>query len=814
MPKNTIFKEKDIINDQDSLRRPTDNVELHYLNSSSRDFSNAYNNNQFDIRNNPKIDSSVSSGEQSQSDIFSTSQPSPDDIPHSKWLDNQDLRPTPVKDRTWGPWTSYLFWFSAAANLSNWYSPTSFMTTGLTMWEALFVHFGGQAVAGIFMAINGRGGAIYHIGYPVIVRASFGWLGAVWPIIQRIVMSIIWNGVNVVQGGQCVYVMLHAIFPSIANLPNGMAKTDALNTGGMIGLTIFWFILTLCLWFIPIPKLRFFLVTKVPVFAISAIAMLVWTLTLSGGLPHEVISSRNGKVLTKSERNWLLCRFIFLSWANNSTFIVNAADLQRYTRRPNDAIFGQIFGFPISNFIIGLVGVIVGATSVKVIKTDGGTNGGVAGSSKSTTGQVIWNPIIYLDMIQTQNYTAANRAGAFMLAFCFAYCGLFSCIVENILPAGNDLSALWPKYLTIRRCFIICALLTFACVPWKLLGTANNFISWLSSYQIFLSSVTGVMLCHYYFISGGLLMVEPDLFSSSKNGVYYYTYGINIRAYISYFLGMAPNFYGFLGQVGLNITTTGKRLYYFAYPIGVFVSFVTYFIFSIAYPPKYTTIEYVDVEETDNIDKNTHEIQHGIRRTRSEKSISNLFSRKTRPNYTHNEFNIVSHPRSEVDMGEAQTSDIVDKNRGDIEKRPVYLRHGMVSSQRKEELLENSSQFKSQPQDIVSPIPDEPGSEFPSRIHQTQWSNQRKKTKRAKRFGIIPIFTLHWREPSDFISRDDPCLQQVDRATEESNNTIVSTTFTTNTTIAQTPCEKLMKIIPFNCGLKRQKSLDFQTRHF
>lgn len=164
---------------------------------------------------------------------------SPRDVPYSKWLNNKDLRPTPVEQRTWGLWTSYLFWFSAAANLSNWYSPTSFMTTGLTMWESLGCHLVGQFVSGVTMALSGRPGAVYHVGYPVIARSSFGWLGAVWPVIQRVAMSIIWNGVNLVQGGQCVYVMLHAIFPSIPKLPNGLSKDDALDTGGMIGMLIF-----------------------------------------------------------------------------------------------------------------------------------------------------------------------------------------------------------------------------------------------------------------------------------------------------------------------------------------------------------------------------------------------------------------------------------------------------------------------------------------------------------------------------------------------------------------------------------------------
>jgi cytosine/uracil/thiamine/allantoin permease len=90
-------------------------------------------------------------------------------------------------------------------------------------------------------------------GYPILNRASFGIFGAWWPTFNRAVMAIVWNGVNAVQGGQCIYVMLHALTPRIANIKNIMGTGSALDSGGMIGFGIFW-ILTCCFLVIPIPK--------------------------------------------------------------------------------------------------------------------------------------------------------------------------------------------------------------------------------------------------------------------------------------------------------------------------------------------------------------------------------------------------------------------------------------------------------------------------------------------------------------------------------------------------------------------------------
>ena len=119
-------------------------------------------------------------------------------------LDNDSIRPTPVKDRTWSQLTYIVFWWSATANVSNLYSASTGMALGLTMWETIACSFGGQFLAGCLMALNGRGGAMYRIPFPVLCRSSFGVWGALWPTFNRAAMSIVWNGVNSVQGAQCL----------------------------------------------------------------------------------------------------------------------------------------------------------------------------------------------------------------------------------------------------------------------------------------------------------------------------------------------------------------------------------------------------------------------------------------------------------------------------------------------------------------------------------------------------------------------------------------------------------------------------------
>jgi NCS1 family nucleobase:cation symporter-1 len=89
--------------------------------------------------------------------------------------------------------------------------------------------------------------------------------------------------------------------------------------------------------------------------------------------------------------------------------------------------------------------------------------------------------------------------------------------------------------------------------PWNLLKSSNNFTSYLSAYSVFLSSIAGVMVriilqarfavlvfvtltgtlvlgqvTEYYVIRRGHYNVA-DLYRTSQDTWYWYTYGVNFR---------------------------------------------------------------------------------------------------------------------------------------------------------------------------------------------------------------------------------------------------------------------------------------------
>ncbi len=115
--------------------------------------------------------------------------------------------------------------------------------------------------------------------------------------------------------------------------------------------------------------------------------------------------------------------------------------------------------------------------------------------------------------------------------------------------------------------------------------TSFAFTSYLGSYQIFLSSIIGVMLADYYFVRRGYLNIG-ELFSGSSKGIYYYAHGWNWRAYTAYIAGIVPCFPGFLHAVGVaGIPIGAQRLYVFALPVGIICAAAVYCAINYFWPP-------------------------------------------------------------------------------------------------------------------------------------------------------------------------------------------------------------------------------------
>ncbi|KAI0798964.1 permease for cytosine/purines, uracil, thiamine, allantoin-domain-containing protein [Xylaria sp. FL0064] len=474
-------------------------------------------------------------------------------------LTNNDLKPVEPPRRQWGPWNFVGFWIADSFNINTWMISSTSIVNGLSWWQAWISVWLGYAIAGAFVCTTGRIGATYHIGFPVVNRASFGIWGSLWPVLNRAVLAAFWYGVQAYIGGHCVYLMIRSIWLSWDRdtIPNTFAANSGTTTADYASFFIFWLVSLPAIWF-PVHKVRHLFTVKAYFVPTAGIAFFIWALVRAGGAGPIV---KQPAKLHGSDLAWEFVKGVLSSIANFATLIVNDPDFARFAGKPRDAFWSQLLTIPIGFAVTCFVGIFVSSSSVVIYP---GT-------------EPIWDPLDLLERF-IDDGGPAQRFGVFVIALAFALAQLGTNIAANSISAGTDFTALLPRFLNIRRGGYLCAAIGLALCPYQFLSSSNNFETYLSAYSVFLSSIAGVMVSDYYFVRRGYLGVK-ELYDPRRSSPYYFAYGFNWRAYAGYIAGILINVVGFVGAVnGGEVPIGATYIYNVNYFAGFIVSALTYWV--------------------------------------------------------------------------------------------------------------------------------------------------------------------------------------------------------------------------------------------
>ncbi|KAI8805681.1 uracil permease-like protein [Cladochytrium replicatum] len=470
-------------------------------------------------------------------------------------LQNDDLKPVEPSRRTWRAYNFVGFWISDGFNLTTWTIASAFLVAGLSAWDAWATVWIGYVFTGVMVALGGRVGAVHHIGFPVAARASFGIYGALWPVLNRAMMACVWYGVQSWIGGTCITQMIRSIVPSYYDIPNTMPESTGITTRDFVSFIIFWTISLPAIYF-PVEQIRHLFTLKMILTPIGAIIFFVWSIVRAGGI-GPILSQP--ATISGSEWTWVFVAGIFANVANFATLIVNDADFTRFADKPSSALLPQVITIPMTFVIVSFVGIVVSSSSTVIYK------------------ETIWSPLDLLGRLLDGEPSGAVRFGVFFISLCFVLAQIGVNIAANSVSAGSDMTALLPRYVSLRRGGFICAVVGLVMCPWNLLSSSNRFTTYLGAYSVFLSAISGVLMCDYYVIRRGSLKVA-ELYSTKKTGDYWYNYGISWKAYVAYFAGILVNIVGFVGAVTSPISETASQMYNFAYIIGFGVSAIIYYV--------------------------------------------------------------------------------------------------------------------------------------------------------------------------------------------------------------------------------------------
>jgi len=228
--------------------------------------------------------------------------------------------------------------------------------------------------------------------------------------------------------------------------------------------------------FVSPQKIRYLFLAKTIIVPPTWLALLIWAFVK---VPPNIYIPTPGNALSGNDLRWARLSAFNSAFGFFATAGLNISNLTvsdpmlcdllypcdnhlRDMRKPKgraciyDLIQTKLISF-LSQYIQLLV-IPVGFTLASFV--------GMAVTSAGVTlyGQVLWDPLKLIDHWD-------NRACAFFTSLTFVLSTLAVNVSANSLGVGNEMAAMYPRYIDIRRGQIICAFLGgWAFCPWKILA--------------------------------------------------------------------------------------------------------------------------------------------------------------------------------------------------------------------------------------------------------------------------------------------------------------------------------------------------------
>jgi NCS1 family nucleobase:cation symporter-1 len=414
-----------------------------------------------------------------------------------------------------------------------------------------------------------RPGVKYHIGFPVIARSVMGMYGSYFFIFIRAVVCIIWYGIQTFYAGNILSVMLRCVFGSSwQNFQNTLSPSANVTSKQLLAFFMAWLMEFPFTWIHP-RHIHYIFTVKGIIMPVAAFAVFGWCMKNGGGLGAMDLASQEGSLSSSvTPLGWSIMAGINTIFGSLSPMLVNQPDLARYCKKPRDA--GPIQG--VSVFVASVIVFFLGMASTT--------------SMQAAYGTAYWNIWDLFEAILDHHFGAGARAAIFFASLAF-FVGVFATnLGANSIPFGSDMTGLFPRWLTIRRGQILCAILGVVVQPWQLMANASAFLSFLGSYSIFMAPLCAVIIIDYYIIRKGNVHV-PSCYDGKKVGLYWFWSGVNWCGVAAWLLGTIMGIPGLIGQYEPQIISmAAKNMYRMGWLLTFFTAAGVYYVLTFFVKPR------------------------------------------------------------------------------------------------------------------------------------------------------------------------------------------------------------------------------------
>ena len=466
-------------------------------------------------------------------------------------LFNPDLAPVPPERRTWTMWSIAALWVGMAICITTYTLAGGLIQEGMNWWQATLTVFLGNAIVLIPMTLNAHPGTAYGVPFPVLLRSSFGTLGANIPAMMRAFVACGWFGIQTWVGGAAIYATSAVIFgfnpAEKVNLP-----VLGISPGELFCFLIFW-ALNMGIILRGMDSIKWLEIWSAPFLILTGVGMLIWAVTAAKG--WGPILNQPSKFKTSAEFWPVFAAGLTAMVGYWATLSLNIPDFSRYARSQRDQVIGQAMGLPLTMTFYSFLGIAVTSATVVVF------------------GEAIWDPVQLMAKF-------GNPVLSVLALVTLAVATLSTNIAANVVSPANDFSNLAPRLISFKTGSLITGGVGILMFPWKLYQDPKGYIfTWLIGYSALLGPIGGIMIADYFIHRRKKLNVAALY---DPEGEYRFTNGFSLVGIGAFVVSVLPNLPGFLSTVGVldeaRVPALFLGIYNYAWFVGFVMAFVVYLV--------------------------------------------------------------------------------------------------------------------------------------------------------------------------------------------------------------------------------------------
>lgn len=464
----------------------------------------------------------------------------------------EEVLPVPAAARSWGTKDFVTVWMGPIHNILSYFTVVGFFALGLNALQVIAAILTAAVIVSIGYVLNGRAAAKYGIPFAMQIRDTFGIRGAVVPaMIRGLIAGVVFFGLSTISSAQALDIVLERIFPGYLQLGGGTKLLGlAIPTG------ISYLVMTAITVVLYLAGQKFidrFSNWASPVVWVLMVIGLVLAVSNAGGL-GPTLSYHPAPATPVTVVGFITCVSMLVSnWAGP---IVNIGDFTRNARSAG----APVRGFPIGMLISYLLFAAVTVGFMASLSA-------VAGSGVDVT-----KPTIFVDAINS----IGNPFLVVLLILAMNVGATAFVVFGNMLPAGLQLTAQFPKLFTVRTGGLVAAVVGTLILPWQFVENTTMLFLFYSFIGSMFGPIAGIMLASYYFERRQVLdldsiYAEPGADGAHCGGVNWRAVGVLTASFVitmagkvfpgvpvlvtinswAFFCGLAVGFVGYL-MVGVR----------------------------------------------------------------------------------------------------------------------------------------------------------------------------------------------------------------------------------------------------------------------